>query len=122
MTLRYLKIFITVCECGTMRKAAEILHIAQPAISNTVSELEKYYDIVLFDRINQRPLWKQKLPERKLLEQKNTARPEDLTVSHIHIKLQVSCLTHQLDKLEFICVYTSRFLGQHHYTHTHTQE
>ena len=92
MTLRYLKIFITVCECGTMRKAAEILHIAQPAISNTVSELEKYYDIVLFDRINQRPLWKQKLPERKLLEQKNTARPEDLTVSLIHIKLLFYCV------------------------------
>lgn len=54
MTLRHLKIFIAVCECGTMRKAAEILHIAQPVISNTVSELEKYYDIVLFDRINQR--------------------------------------------------------------------
>ena len=26
------------------------------------------------------------------------------------------------DELGFICVYTSRFLGQHHYTHTHTQE
>lgn len=54
MTLRHLKIFVAVNDCGGVTKAAEALHIAQPAVSTTISELEKYYEVVLFDRINQR--------------------------------------------------------------------
>lgn len=54
MTIRHLKIFIAVCENGSITKAAEILHIAQPAVSFTISEIEKYYKVILFDRINQR--------------------------------------------------------------------
>ncbi len=54
MTLRHLKIFIAVCENGGITRAAEALHITQPAISHTISELEKYYHVTLFDRINQR--------------------------------------------------------------------
>lgn len=54
MTLRHLKIFVAICEHGGVTKAAEALHIAQPAVSTTLSELEKYYNVILFDRINQR--------------------------------------------------------------------
>ncbi len=54
MTLRHLKIFAAVCEHGGVTRAAEALHITQPAISRTIAELEKYYNIVLFERINQR--------------------------------------------------------------------
>ncbi len=54
MTFRHLNIFTAVCEYGGMTKAAEALHVTQPAISHAVSELEKYYNIVLFERINQR--------------------------------------------------------------------
>jgi DNA-binding transcriptional LysR family regulator len=54
MTLRHLKIFVAVCECGGITKAAEALYMAQPAVSTTIAELEKYYKVVLFDRINQR--------------------------------------------------------------------
>lgn len=54
MTLRHLNIFIAVCECGSVTKAAEYLHMAQPAISTAIAEMEKYYDVVLFERINQR--------------------------------------------------------------------
>ncbi len=54
MTLRHLKIFLAVCDCGGITRAAEALHITQPAISHTVAELEKYYNVRLFDRINQR--------------------------------------------------------------------
>ena len=54
MTIRHLKIFVTVCECGSTTKASELLYIAQPTISHTISELEKYYKVVLFERINQR--------------------------------------------------------------------
>ena len=54
MTIRHLKTFVAVCECGGITKAAETLHIAQPAVSQTIAEIEKYYGIILFDRINQR--------------------------------------------------------------------
>lgn len=54
MTLRHLKVFVAVCEHGGITRAAEALHMVQPAVSTTVSELEKYYKASLFDRINQR--------------------------------------------------------------------
>ena len=54
MTIRHLKIFVAVCEYGSTTKAAEALYIAQPTISSTVTELEHYYNVALFERINQR--------------------------------------------------------------------
>lgn len=38
MTLRHLQIFTTVADTGGMSKAARILHISQPSISQSVSE------------------------------------------------------------------------------------
>lgn len=37
-----------------MTKAAEELFIAQPAVSNTISEIEKNYNVKLFERINKK--------------------------------------------------------------------
>ncbi|WP_094551886.1 LysR family transcriptional regulator [Petroclostridium xylanilyticum] len=54
MTLRHLKIFITVADLSSMTKAAESLYIAQPTVSQAVSELESYYDVKLFDRLSRR--------------------------------------------------------------------
>lgn len=54
MTIKHLKIFIAVCECGSTTKAAERLYIVQPSVSHAISELERYYKVNLFDRINQR--------------------------------------------------------------------
>ena len=54
MTLRHLKVFVAVCENGSVTKAADALHMVQPAVSTTIAELEKYYKASLFDRINQR--------------------------------------------------------------------
>ena len=54
MTLRHLKIFVTVCETGSTTAAGKKLHIAQPSISLAISELENYYGIKLFDRIAKR--------------------------------------------------------------------
>lgn len=55
MTIRYMKIFLAVCECGNnMTKAAERLNMAQPAVSLAISELERYYGVRLFDRISRR--------------------------------------------------------------------
>ena len=54
MTIRHLKVFICVCKHGNMTKAAEELFIAQPAVSNTIAEIEKNYNVKLFERINKR--------------------------------------------------------------------
>ncbi|MHB1253393.1 MAG: LysR family transcriptional regulator [Candidatus Humimicrobiaceae bacterium] len=54
MTLRHLKIFITVVDCGSMTAASEALFIAQPTVSQAVSELEDYYGVKLFDRLSRR--------------------------------------------------------------------
>ncbi len=54
MTIRHLKVFICVCKHMSMTKAAEELFIAQPAVSTTISEIEKNYNIILFERINKK--------------------------------------------------------------------
>ncbi len=51
MTIRYLEIFIAVCETKSTVKAASALHISQPAVSLAIKEIENYYNVVLFDRI-----------------------------------------------------------------------
>ena len=54
MTIRHIKTFIAVCEAGSVTKAAELLHVAQPSVSQSISEMEKHYGVILFERINQR--------------------------------------------------------------------
>lgn len=55
MTLRHMKIFRCVCENGSnTTKAAEVMHMTQPAVSLAIRELEQYYGITLFDRIGRR--------------------------------------------------------------------
>jgi len=55
MTIRHIRIFEAVCGCGcNTTKAAEALHMTQPAVSLAISELESYYGVKLFDRIARR--------------------------------------------------------------------
>ena len=54
MTFRHLKIFLTVSDLGSMTAAAKTLFIAQPTVSQAISELEDYYGIKLFDRLSKR--------------------------------------------------------------------
>ncbi len=54
MTIRHLRVFVCVAKHLSMTKAAEELFIAQPAVSNTISEIEKNYGLQLFERINRR--------------------------------------------------------------------
>lgn len=54
MTIRHLKIFTTVAECGSMNTAAKKLFLSQPTISQAIRELEEYYNIRLFDRLSKR--------------------------------------------------------------------
>ena len=54
MTIRHLKIFITVAECGSMNTAARELYLSQPTISQAIRELEEHYGTRLFDRLSRR--------------------------------------------------------------------
>ena len=55
MTIRHLKIFLSVCRNNfNTTKAADELHMTQPAVSLAIKELEQYYGIALFDRIGKR--------------------------------------------------------------------
>ena len=46
-----LKVFITVAAEGSFTKAASVLNISQPAVSQNVSELERVTGVRLFDRL-----------------------------------------------------------------------
>ena len=51
MTLRHMRIFVSVFQKNSITKAAQELHLAQPSVSLAIKELEEYYGIRLFDRI-----------------------------------------------------------------------
>ena len=54
MTIRHLEIFSEVCRKGSVTKAAEVLNMAQPAVSRAIRELEAYYETQLFERMNRK--------------------------------------------------------------------
>lgn len=55
MTVRHMKIFVCLYENkGNVTKTADMLYMAQPAVSVALSELEEHYKIKLFDRISRR--------------------------------------------------------------------
>ncbi|MDR0286589.1 MAG: LysR family transcriptional regulator [Clostridiales bacterium] len=54
MTLHNFEIFIAVCETMNMTVAAERMFISQSAISQAVNELEKHYNVHLFERFSRK--------------------------------------------------------------------
>ena len=54
MTLRHLDIFVAVYQHQSITRAAEELFISQPAVSLAIKELEEFYHIRLFERLNKR--------------------------------------------------------------------
>ena len=50
MDFKYLQIFVTIVECGTMTAAAEVLHIAQSALSRHLQNMENTYGTQLMVR------------------------------------------------------------------------
>ena len=54
MTLRHMKIFVSVYQNNSITKAANELHLAQPSVSVTIKELEEYYGQHFFERIGRR--------------------------------------------------------------------
>jgi DNA-binding transcriptional LysR family regulator len=56
MDLRHARTFVTVAELSTVSKAAVALHVAQPALSRQLGELESELGVGLFDRVGRRLL------------------------------------------------------------------
>jgi DNA-binding transcriptional LysR family regulator len=54
MDLRHARTFVTVADLGTVSKAATRLHIAQPALSRQIRDLEQELGLNLFDRVGRR--------------------------------------------------------------------
>lgn len=54
MTIKHLKIFLEVYKEMNITRAAEKLHLVQPAVTRAIKELESYYGVCLFERINHR--------------------------------------------------------------------
>lgn len=54
MTLRHIRIFLTVYKIQNITKAAQALCMTQPAVTRAIKEIEAYYGIQLFDRINKK--------------------------------------------------------------------
>lgn len=54
MDLRHARTFVTVADLGTVSRAAQHLHIAQPALSRQIADLEAELRIRLFDRVGRR--------------------------------------------------------------------
>lgn len=54
MTIRLIKIFLEVFKEQNITKASKRLHMTQPAVTRAIKEIENYYGICLFERINHR--------------------------------------------------------------------
>lgn len=54
MTIHHLEIFLQVCRLENITRAAESLHMTQPAVSVAIREMEKHYGVTLFERLGRR--------------------------------------------------------------------
>lgn len=54
MTIRHLRVFLEVADSGKISKAAAKLYLSQPTVSQIIHELEDHYQVLLFERINQK--------------------------------------------------------------------
>ena len=50
MDFKYLQIFVTIADCGTLTAAAEVLHLAQSALSRHLQNMESFYGAQLMVR------------------------------------------------------------------------
>jgi DNA-binding transcriptional LysR family regulator len=54
LTLRQLEVFLAVAQHGNVSRAAEALSLSQSATSASLTELERQFDVQLFDRVGKR--------------------------------------------------------------------
>lgn len=50
MNLIQLNYFHTICDCGSVSEAAEVLHVSQPSLSVAIKDLEREFGVCLFRR------------------------------------------------------------------------
>src|SRR5437868_12996900 len=53
MDVKQLKALVTVAEAGSVTRAAELLHLVQPAVTRQIRALERELGVVLFERTRQ---------------------------------------------------------------------
>lgn len=117
MDLRHVRTFVTVADLGTVSAAAGRLHVAQPALSRQIANLEAELCLKLFDRVGRRLLLtsagEQLLDDcrgllnyaRALGEQAHVLRRGDVGV------LRVSASPHLIEGIfpEFLHDYATRY-------------
>lgn len=54
LDFRHIQNFVTVAECLNISRAAEIVHLSQPALSRQIQALEKRLGLTLFERVGNR--------------------------------------------------------------------
>lgn len=54
MTIRHMRIFIQVYQAQSITKAAEQLNMTQPAVTRAIKEIEGYYGVQFFERMNRK--------------------------------------------------------------------
>lgn len=54
MNINHLRYFLAVCECGSITKAAEKVHMSQPSVTAAIHYLENTYGFKLFNRNNKK--------------------------------------------------------------------
>ena len=50
VNLELYRVFYTVAKCGSLTRAAEELYISQPAVSQSIKQLENQLGVTLFNR------------------------------------------------------------------------
>ena len=96
MTLDQLRYFHTVCKYDGVNRAAEVLNISQPSVSNAIANLEKEFGVELFTRQHKRLLLTDEgrimfeLTEKLLLQVDDTIRTmRELGSNHTVLRLGV---------------------------------
>ena len=95
MELRTLRYFLTVCQEGTMSRAADVLHVTQPALSRQIAALERELGTPLLERHarsvtpTERGLYLRRRAEEIVgLADQTTAdftQPDEIVAGDIHI-------------------------------------
>jgi DNA-binding transcriptional LysR family regulator len=89
--MRKLRIFKEVADQGNISKAALKLHIAQPAVSLAIKELEAEYGCVLFERLSRRLFITEK-GKTLLVDVNRVIEAYDLMEAHLRQSTPVSLL------------------------------
>ena len=121
MDLRQLRTFVTVAETGTVSKAADRLHVAQPALSRQIRALEDELGVPLFHRLSGR-LQLSDAGERLLGEARALLNYARELGEHAHVLgrpdagvLRVAASPHFIEAVfpEFLKQYGQRFPDVH---------